>query len=273
MGFVIYKLAFGRNQAVAGLKIQSTPSSSIYLDEKFIGKTPYDGRHPAGNFVLKLVTEESGGAAWQDKIVLTSQTLTFVKKELGTSELTTSGEVVFLENIGNEETQLAVSSSPDAAIVSVDGMEKGITPLNLPITEGEHDVVVSSTGFIGRTVKIKAIKGFRVSIISQLALSSEPVTDTQIPTPTGASGTVNPTAGVSSGTSPDEPAKPYVIIKDTPTDFLRVRLDASLAASEVAKLNPGDKVPFIEEKSGWFKVTYGEGKDGWISSRYADKVE
>lgn len=272
LGFVIFKLIFGKSGAIAGLKIITSPESSIYLDEKFIGKTPYDGRHTAGSFALKLVPVESGKSSWQDKIILTSQTLTYVKKELGTSELTSSGEVVSLEKIGGEEIQLAVSSTPDASVVSIDGMEKGITPLNLPVNEGEHDIVVNSTGFIGRTVKIKAVKGFRVNVNFQLALSSETGNNLS-PTPTTeATDSAKPT-GSATVSSPDDPEKPFVIIKDTPTDFLRVRFDASLGASEVARLKPGEKVPFLEEKSGWFKVRFGVDKEGWISSRYAEKVE
>ena len=270
LGFTVFKLIFGRQAAVSGLKIQSTPEASVYLDDKLIGKTPYDGRHPSGNYILKLVADESGGS-WQDKIVLTPQTLVYVKKDIGTSELTSSGDVVSMENIGKEETEISVTSTPDASIVSIDGMEKGISPVNVPVLEGEHDIVVNSTGFIGRTIKMKAVKGFRVNISTQLALS--PDSPQAQPEPTTGETSISQPTGTTSGSAPDEPAKPYVIIKDTPTDFLRVRFDASIAASEVARLNPGDKVPFLEEKSGWFKVNYGESKEGWISSRYAEKVE
>lgn len=271
IAFVVVKLGFGGGKAVAGLKIVSTPATSIYIDEKFIGKTPYEGRHPSGDYVLKLVTDESGGTSWQDKIVLTAQTLTYVKKELGASDLTTAGEVVYLEKIGQVETEVNVVSTPDASVVSIDGTEKGITPLNVAISEGEHDIVLNSTGFIGRTVKIKAAKGYRVTVNSQLALSSE--ANNALATPTQSPEISGQPTGPAIQNGPDEVKKPYVLVGDTPTKFLRVRLDASLAATEVAQLKPGDKVPFIEEKSGWFKVTYEEGKVGWISSKYAEKVE
>ncbi|OGG02040.1 hypothetical protein A2W14_06405 [Candidatus Gottesmanbacteria bacterium RBG_16_37_8] len=268
LGFVIYKLAFAKGAAVAGLKVISSPNASVYLDDKFVGKTPYDGQKASGTYLIKLAPEDSEGGSvpWQDKIILSAGALTYVKKELGPSDLTSGGEVVYLEKIANDEVQLTVSSTPDAAVVSIDGLEKGITPLNLPITEGEHDVVVNSTGFIGRTVKIKAVKGFRVIVNLQLALSPEAQVS---PTPTASQ-----TGAVTTpGASEIEPQKPYVLVKDTPTGFLRVRLDASLSATEVGQLKPGVKVPYLDEKSGWFQVTYETGKDGWISSRYAEKVE
>ena len=141
---------------------------------------------------------------------------------------------------------------------------KGITPLNLPITEGEHDVVINSTGFIGRTVKLKAVKGFRVIVKMQLSLSPESAVS-PIPTLSETASTPPPES--------KEPQKPYILIKDTPTGFLRVRIDASISATEVAQLTPGAKVPYLDGKSGWFKVAYEEGKEGWISSRYSEKVE
>ncbi|OGG31169.1 hypothetical protein A3I51_00515 [Candidatus Gottesmanbacteria bacterium RIFCSPLOWO2_02_FULL_38_8] len=267
--FVVYKLVIAKPGGIAGLKVISDPNSSIYLDDKFIGKTPYEGRHSSGEYILKLTSEDGGSnnVPWQDKIILTSGTLTYIKKDLGSSDLFSSGEVVYLEAIDKDEIQLTITSTPDAAVVSIDGLEKGITPLNLPITEGEHDVVVNSTGFIGRTVKWKAVKSFRVVVKIQLALSPE---STVSPTPS-----VPGTTPADTSPSPEssQTNKPYVLIKDTPTGFLRVRLDASLSATEVAQLTPGAKVPYFEEKSGWFKVAYEEGKEGWVSSRYAEKVE
>ena len=120
LGFVVYKLVFAKSGGIAGLKVISDPNSSIYLDDKFIGKTPYDGRQPSGDYIIKLVPEESqtGNVSWQDKIILTPQALTYVKKELGSSDLVSGGEVVYLEEIVKDEVQLTVTSTPDAAIVS-----------------------------------------------------------------------------------------------------------------------------------------------------------
>src|SRR3989338_5941782 len=139
IGFVIYRLLFKGQGGIAGLKVISEPNSSIYLDEKFIGKTPFEGRQASGEFIIKLVPENSysGNVSWQDKIVLTSGALTYIKKELGSNDLISGGEVVYLDAIAGDETQITVSSTPDASVVSIDGIEKGITPLNLPISEGE----------------------------------------------------------------------------------------------------------------------------------------
>jgi len=264
IAYILYKLIFAGKSSVAGLKVVSTPVAGIYLDEKFIGKTPLDSRHPAGSFVIKLVPDDSQSSAsvWQDKITLNPSTLTYIKKELGQSELTTSGEVITLDKIGDDEIEISVSSTPDAASVSIDGLEKGATPINIPISEGEHDITVTSTGFIGRTVRVKAVPDYRLNVDFQLSLSGEQL---ETPTPT-------PETDTQTGEG-DQLSKPYVLVNETPTGFLRVRFDASISATEVGQLKPGDKVPYLDEKSGWIKIIYAEGKEGWISGRYADKVE
>jgi uncharacterized protein YgiM (DUF1202 family) len=40
----------------------------------------------------------------------------------------------------------------------------------------------------------------------------------------------------------------------------------------LARVNEGDKFTVLEEKSGWYKITYEPGKEGWISARYTQKT-
>ncbi|KKS98204.1 MAG: WD40-domain containing protein [Candidatus Gottesmanbacteria bacterium GW2011_GWA2_43_14] len=268
--FAVYKLIAGSRGNIAGLKVQSTPAASVYLDDELIGKTPYDQKHPPGEYVLKLIADENESSAvpWQGKVVLNPQVLTFVRREMGLSEVVSAGEIVTMEKISGGETQIAVFSSPDAAAVLLDGIDRGVTPLNLTISPGEHDVTVTSTGFIGRTVRVKTVESYKVTVNFNLAVAGDIVLPAT-PTPTDEAGAT--TAPEDEDGEPSDSGN-FVTINDTPTGFLRVRFDATTSASEVARLNPGVKVPFIEEKSGWFKVEYETGKEGWISSRYAERT-
>jgi uncharacterized protein YgiM (DUF1202 family) len=60
-----------------------------------------------------------------------------------------------------------------------------------------------------------------------------------------------------------------VVVGDTPTGFLRVRETPN--GKEIAKVNVGDKLPFLDENSGWYKVTLESGDTGWISKEYSSK--
>ena len=64
-----------------------------------------------------------------------------------------------------------------------------------------------------------------------------------------------------------------VLIKETPTGWLRVRGEPSTVGAEVGRVNPGEKYTLLEEKDGWFQIEYEEGKNGWISGQYAEKTE
>ena len=60
-----------------------------------------------------------------------------------------------------------------------------------------------------------------------------------------------------------------VVITDTPTGFLRVRKTPN--GTEIAKVNIGDKMPFLEDVEGWYKVQLVDGKTGWVSKEYSSK--
>lgn len=82
--------------------------------------------------------------------------------------------------------------------------------------------------------------------------------------------TATASAELSGTPTPSVIAEAGVKILDTPTGFLRVR--ASIGGSEIGQVTPGETYPLVEEKSGWFAITFEEGKTGWISSDYAEKV-
>jgi len=65
------------------------------------------------------------------------------------------------------------------------------------------------------------------------------------------------------------------LVKENSVGFLRVRNAPS--GTEIAKIQPIDpqkKYSLLEEKSGWYKITYEEGKEGWVSadSQYTQKA-
>jgi len=259
-----YKFFISQTQNLGGLIVSSNPQANIFLDDKLIGKTSYEDKQPAGEHVLKLIPVDtaSTSSSWQGKIVIYPSTLTYVNRELGASELTSSGEILTLEKNSQNETQISISSQPDGAIVLIDGQERGNTPFFVNnIVPGEHDVSVVSPGFISRTVRAQTTVGYKLAVNFQLALSGG-----EVP---GVEAQITPSASVSPGKQEN---KTQIRITDTPTGFLRVRSGPTTGASEVAQVKPGETYPLVEEKEGWYKITYTDNKDGWISSRYAEKL-
>ena len=58
----------------------------------------------------------------------------------------------------------------------------------------------------------------------------------------------------------------------TPTGWLRVRDLPGLDGKEVARVNPGDILSVLEEKTEWIKVAITAG-EGWVSSAYLEAVK
>lgn len=61
-----------------------------------------------------------------------------------------------------------------------------------------------------------------------------------------------------------------VVIKETPTGWLRVR--ESPQGREIGKVYPGDVYEFLRQENGWYQIKFQEN-EGWVSSQYAELNE
>jgi hypothetical protein len=283
------KIMSSRTPKEGELRVEASPAVSVFLDNKHIGRTPLREKIQAGEYTLRLVPDSTTGdiAPFEGKITVGNNLLTYINAVLSESELTSAVDILWLEKSVASKPELSVLTNPDGGSVVIDDTTKGVTPLTISDLEaGEHTLTIASPGFLTRTMKVKLTGGFKLIASLKLALSSSSPTPTDTPTPTATvSGTPSPTSKVtptlkitptkaaSSSASTITPPKPYAIIKDTPTGFLRVRSDASSSASEVGRVNPGEKYHITEEKNGWLSIPYDGKNLGWISGQYAEKVE
>lgn len=293
-GWLFYRSTQG-NKGQAVLKVNATPQAAIFLDNQNIGKTPYEEKVAPGEHTLKLIPEGTTETLvpWEGKITLTANLLTFVNRDLGTNELASAGEILSLEQISGKQGEISVLSTPDGGAITLNGADKGTTPLVIQDVEpGSYELGVSSAGYKTRSLKVKATGGYKLVAMFQLALSGEPsatpaASPTTTPTPSATSSSpkatpkTSPKTSASPSSSPKAspaanvtpPPRPYVQILDTPTGFLRVRAEAASSAEEVGRVNPGEYYSLLDEQSGWYKIEYTENEEGWISSQYAQKFE
>lgn len=256
------------------LRVDSQPTATIFVDNKNIGRTPFKDKVQAGEYTIKLVPESitTHLTTWEGRIVVGGNLLTYVNANLSESELTTAVDVVWLEKITSKNSELSVTTTPDGATVLVDDQTRGVTPLSVSdIAPGDHNLSITSSGFLSRMLKIKTTPGYRLIANLKLALSSG---GTASPTATPEVGTPTPTkTATSSATEVPDPPKPFVRIKDTPTGFLRVRLEPSTSASEAARVNPGEKYTYFDTQNGWYQIKYDGKNTGWVLGQYAEKFE
>lgn len=256
------------------LKINSSPTTNVFINNVIVGKTPYEEKQKVGEYLLKLIPDKTSTdtASWNGKINIYKNSRTFVNFELGSSDIFTAGEIFTTQKISPRPKDLNygevyVETEPQGAIVSLDNDEKGTAPLILQdVLRGDHELSVVMPGFFRRTQRINVDGGYRVNAYFKLSLdqSQKQLSDLE----------------KQSTSSAKTESKTMIVINNNPQGWLRVRADASLNATEEAKVKIGEKFEFLEEKNGWYKIKFngnrdalvsGEFVEGWVSKEYVSK--
>jgi hypothetical protein len=270
VGFVGFRFFILSNQDVYGkLRVISSPSSTVFIDNVAAGKTPYEEKIKVGEYLIKLIPEATASqtASWQGKVKIYKNALSYVNRELGDTDLSSAGEIFTLtkmEKTKNSQLgEVYVETEPAGAIVYLDNDEKGVAPVILAdVVRGDHEISVFMPNFLRRTEKIKVESGYRINTSFKLAIDPSQKPPELSPTPDKIS---TDSAKVNKKTS--------VTIKETPTGFLRVREEPAVSASESGRVKPGETFDLVEEQEGWYKISFEKNKTGWIYSQYADKTE
>lgn len=285
IGFFVIRLVQSRNPT-AGLKIDTSPQSLVFVNGVEIGKTPIDKFFPPGEVTIKLVPNSSSSAlaSYQAKLRLTNKVYTAIKRDFGTDENSSSGDIITLQPQSEPGSGLNVlTSGPESAAVTLDNQPQGFTPLSVSsLSPGTHQILVSAPGYQSRLVPAQAISGYKLVVNVKLSSLGASVSPTPQPSPLPTQGTPAPTSKITPKATPRitivptvSLPKPYVTVKNTPTGFLRVRDNPSLGGKEVGQVNPGESFPLIGSKSGWYQIQADlpATSSGWISSQYATKFE
>lgn len=251
-----------RKTGKGALQVTAVPKSKVYLDNKLLGTTPFCACELTqmildGDYAVKLVPTDGNFGPFEGKITINKGTLTVVDRTfLGNGE--SDGSIISLSPLNNKkDVEVLVVSLPDKANVFLDSNPVGVTPLLLKqVSESDHDLRITRDGYKDKSIKIKTALGFKLNVLVFLGvkidLSSTPVASSEA--------SLSPAVTVS-----------QVLILNTPTGFLRVREEASIASAEIARVTPGETYELVSEKENWFEIKLKSGKMGWISSSYATK--
>lgn len=264
----------------SGLDITTTPSSTVFIGGVSRGETPFiDKNMKPGSYTIKLVPVSGENLLpYETNIDLVSKASTIIVRNFANSEVDASGYSLQLQEDISGDTYLSVISDPDNINLNIDDVPNGFTPVSkLPISPGTHSIFVTSPGFGEQTLPINTVKGFNLIINFKLAgqsISLNPVTPTPEP-----SSSATPSASLAASPSPISSTgktmqKPYVLIGDTGTGWLRIRKEPSGSSDELGKANTGEKLKYLDESTelGWFKIEF-EGGIGWVSGKYVTLVK
>lgn len=230
---------------VSGINVLSMPSgATVYLDGVEAGKTPYEDKNlTPKEYAIKI---EKADLLWQGRVKLTAGTVTVLSRDLAKDFSSSAGETLALER----GSGVTIISSPDGAQIEVDGKSYGATPLSLKLESGDYMVALSRPGYLKRSIRTNLPEGYKLVVSADLALSEADLTAVQTPSIT---------------------QTPEVVVKDTPTGFLRVRDKPALTGKEIAQAKPKDSLVLLEELPGWYRVRLSDGVEGYVSSSYVEK--
>jgi hypothetical protein len=271
----LVRFVFVRKGADGEIRIEADPQVKVTVDGKEVGSSPYQSTIAPGEHLVKLSSAQNNpGYPWESKIVIGQSLLTYIHANLGSDDLHSAVDLVWLEKINGKETEFSLTSSPTGSALFLDNESKGLTPVTQNgLSVGAHQISLSMPGFLTRSLKVKALEGYRLHMHSKMATSGVEQENTVVSETSATSSAqimVTPT-GITSKTNPKNQTGDTVTILDTPTGFLRIRSEPSTGASEAGRLSPGDTVALMEEKTGWYKITTDKNIIGWISTQYAKK--
>ena len=229
----------------SGISILSNPDgATVFLDNREVGKTPYENKDlDVKDYLVKI---EKDQAIWQGKLSLIEGTVTVINRDLSKDNSSSGGEILKLKR----GKGLTVISNPSGADIEIDGKLYGKTPQTLDVSSGEHVILLTHKNYLNRSIKANLPDGFNLTVVSDLSLSEADLTTISTPVIT---------------------QTPQVVVKATPTGFLRVRDKASTLGKEVAQVKPGDTLILLEEQGNWDRVRLSDGTEGFVSSTYVEK--
>lgn len=275
--FVLIKSLIVDRPANSGrIRILTSPISGVILNDTPQGNTPYEVAYGPGLHRLKLIPQKQEGnfTPWEGQIEVFENALTYVIFELGSSDLTSSGEILTVKKMSkNNSSQLGalnVETKPVGAVVAFDSDEKGVSPISVyNIVPGTYELKISMPGFISRTQKIQIHKDRVVDAKIKLALDSDYKTIDQL---------IEEEKKEASQEALLENAKQeiaeasqieqFVTIKNTESGFLNVRELPSINSKKIDEVLPNKKFKYLKKEGDWFQILLDDSSSGWVYKDY-----
>ncbi len=156
-----------QTNGTATLNIASVPGLAyVYVDGILRGGTPTSGYLPltVGPGNRSLMLEKTGYANVTQAISLVSgenKSITVPLTQMNTTNLTVNGTIT-------------VTTSPSGANVSIDGKNRGLSPVMLSLAPGIHTVLLSKTGYLDTATNFTVASGETRTITYALDDGSAP---------------------------------------------------------------------------------------------------
>lgn len=284
VGGITYVFRGRLNKKPAGLIVETVPPATVFLNGQEVGSTPYKSEAlTSGTYTIRLVPQSAGVdlQPWETTLDLTPMVTTTINRSFTAVETDSAGSVLQFVKESGDKTYLSIISDPDTVNLNIDNKPSGYTPLTkVETTPGSHTITLSSPGYKPQELKVNTLNGY--NLILNVKLAADTIvfeTPPSVGSSNTATSSASPLASASPSASPlvsdsAKIEKPYVLVQETGTGWLRVRQDPSATGSELGKANTGEKLKYLGEstETGWYKIEF-EGSPGWVSGKYVELVK
>lgn len=256
----------GFKKQKAGLLIETTPESNIYINSQFIGKTPYENTFDAKSINLNIKPISNDGKILDDyetKIDLVPGVQTIINRNFNEKDEDTDGAVVSFDKLDKDLSYVTVISVPDNAQVLIDKKNYGHTPLKVAIPAGDHNLEVIAINYKPIVLPIKVYKGYKLTASVKLAVDYREPQEEQLAV---LAETVESLGRIK--------------INKTDIGYLRVRAGANTGFPEVGRVHEGEEYEILEEgeQVSWYKIQIPDeegqpvNRQGWVSAEFVTKL-
>lgn len=286
----------------AGLQVTvSDIPATLYLDGEYLSETPFKQNDlKPGMYTLKIQPDDANLVPYELPIRLTGGLLTAVVWNPGTRPESSGGVVFELERLNNrQQTELAISSIPDGAIVRINEEDLDFAPVvRTDLTAGKQSISLTLPSYDEQNHTLNLVPGHRLSVLVKMARTAGTFNAGDISGDTADDGTsapesptTSPTATASAiRTAQNTPATGNTAARNgasgsavltgkkvtiLPTGFIqngeevvRVRESSSAASRELGFAKVGQSYTYLNESTAdWIKIQFNS-KPGWISKTY-----
>ena len=282
---VVTNLLKDNAHQVGQLRITSSPSTNVFVDNVNVGKTPFEKNIEAGEYAIKLIPDRTATstASWEGKVTVYKNARSYINRELGASNVLSSGETFVIppssKKSKKDTGEVFIETEPIGALVYLNGEERGIAPLtmeNVPV--GSHELSLFIPGFVRRTTKInvehrRSLRGIVKLALDEAAAQAKKQASISAAKRASASAQLEKEQEEATGSAQTSTGGGVVIITGTPLGWLRVRSEPNLTADEVARVNEGERYSVLESVGGWVRIPYSVDEQGWVSAQFTQVEE
>jgi hypothetical protein len=146
-------------------------NAQVLVNDEVVGNTPYESKEIKPGINTISVRNETRQYQTEIKFLPSKKDTVYtvgIIRDLGTSEIFSSGQELWFDNEGSENT-LRVISEPSGATVYIDDSEVGKTPFSsAAITNGDYELKVSHPGYDSESRRVNIQKGYTLNVSMKL---------------------------------------------------------------------------------------------------------